>query len=270
MPDTSNAELLKGDCMAVEYSREGNVGYITLDNPLANSYDLSFMEELAGCIRSAAEDGEAGAVILRSGSDRFFSAGADIKAFDANSVEDNMRMIRQAHEGLAEIARTPKVFIAQIHATALGGGLEMALACDLRFGAEGEYVLGLPEATLGLLPGNGGTQRLPRLIGTSKALDLMVTGRTISPAEAHELGILDRLFPSGELEEETSKYAGKLAGGASEAIGSIKLAVYGGIERPLDEGLQTERELVEPLFDSNDAKEGIGAFMEKRKPEFGK
>src|SRR5215208_1477551 len=147
--------------MAVEYSREGSVGYITLDNPPANSYDLSFMEELSECVRSAEDEG-AGAVILRSGNERFFSAGADIKAFDANSVEDNMRMISQAHEGLSEIARIPKVFIAQVGATALGGGLEMALACDLRFGAEGEYVLGLPEATLGLLPGNGGTQRLPR------------------------------------------------------------------------------------------------------------
>jgi len=109
--------------MAVEYSREGNVGYITLNKPPANSYDLSFMEDLAGCVRSAAEDDGAGAVVLRSGSERFFSAGADIKAFNANSVEDNMRMIRQAHEGLSEIARTPKMFIAQIGATALGGGL---------------------------------------------------------------------------------------------------------------------------------------------------
>src|SRR5215213_2508989 len=214
--------------MAVEYSREGPVGYITLDKLPANSYDLSFMEELGACVRSAAEDDGAGTVILRSGSERFFSAGADIKTFNANSVEENMAMIRRAHESLSEMARTPKVFVAQIGATALGGGLEMALACDLRFGAEGEDVLGLPEATLGLLPGNGGTQRLPRLIGVSKALDLMVTGRTISPSEAHEVGILDRLFSADALEEETRKYAQKLAGGASEAIGSIKLAVYGG------------------------------------------
>lgn len=254
--------------MAVEYTREGNVGYITLDKPPANSYDLEFMEELSGCIRSAAEDEESGAVILRSGSDRFFSAGADIKAFNANSTEDNMRMIETAHEGLAEISRVPKVFIAQINATALGGGLEMALACDLRFGVEGEYVLGLPEATLGLLPGNGGTQRLPRLIGVSTALDLMVTGRTISPSEAHGLGILDRLFPADRFEDETREYAEALANGASEAIGSIKLAVHGGIERPLNEGLQTERKLVRPLFDSPDAKEGLSAFMEKRKPAF--
>jgi enoyl-CoA hydratase/carnithine racemase len=254
--------------VAVEYSREGSVGYITLDKPPANSYDLAFMEELGGCVRSAAEDDAAGAVILRSGSERFFSAGADIKAFNQNGVEENMDMIRRAHEALSEMARTPKVFVAQIGATALGGGLEMALACDLRFGAEGEHVLGLPEATLGLLPGNGGTQRLPRLIGVSKALDLMVTGRTISPSDAHDLGILDRLFPADELEGATREYAESLASGASEAIGSIKLAVYGGIERPLDEGLQTERTLVEPLFGSEDAREGITAFMEKRRPEF--
>jgi len=254
--------------MAVEYGREGNVGYITLNNPPANSYDLSFMEELGECVSAAAGDEGARAVIFRSASQRFFSAGADIKAFNANTTEKNMEMIRTAHENLARIAETPKIFIAQIGATALGGGLEMALACDLRFGAEGEYYLGLPEATLGLLPGNGGTQRLPRLIGATKALDLMITGRRLSPAEAHELGILDRLFPAESLEEETLKYAEDLASGAAGAIGSIKLAVHRGIDRPLREGLEIERELVEPLFEGEEAKEGLGAFMEKRKPEF--
>ncbi|HSK99736.1 MAG TPA: enoyl-CoA hydratase-related protein [Rubrobacteraceae bacterium] len=254
--------------MAVEYSREGSIGYITLNNPPANSYDLSFMEDLGESVDAAAADEGARAVIFRSASERFFSAGADIKAFNANPPEKNMDMIRTAHENLGRIAEIPKVFIAQIHATALGGGLEMALACDLRFGAEGEYYLGLPEATLGLLPGNGGTQRLPRLIGVPKALDLMITGRRLSPSEAHELGILDRLFPADHLEEETLKYAERLAAGAVGAIGSVKLAVHRGIDAPLAEGLQIERELVEPLFSSEEAKEGIGAFMEKRKPEF--
>jgi enoyl-CoA hydratase/carnithine racemase len=256
--------------MAVEYAREDNVGYITLNKPPANSYDYSFMEELGESVDAAAGDDGARAVIFRSASDRFFSAGADIKAFNQNSTEKNMDMIQLAHENLARIAETPKIFIAQIGATALGGGLEMALACDLRFGAEGEYNLGLPEATLGLLPGNGGTQRLPRLIGATKALDLMVTGRMISPAEAHELGILDRLFPAEQLEEETLKYAQGLAAGAAQAIGTIKLAVHRGIDKPLQEGLEIERELLEPLFSSDESKEGIGAFMEKRKPEFSK
>ena len=256
--------------MAVDYGREGNVGYVTLNKPPANSYDYSFMEELGESINEAASDDGARAVIFRSASERFFSAGADIKAFNQNPPEQNMDMIRLAHENLARIAEIPKVFIAQIGATALGGGLEMALACDLRFGVEGEYYLGLPEANLGLLPGNGGTQRLPRLVGVPKALDLMVTGRMISPTESHELGILDRLFPAEELEEQTLKYAQGLANGAAQAIGSIKLAVHRGIDRPLADGLQIERDLVEPLFSSEESKEGIGAFMEKRKPEFAK
>jgi len=254
--------------MAVEYSREGNVGFITLNNPPANSYDLAFMEDLGEAVDAAAADDGARAVVFRSALERFFSAGADIKAFNANPPEKNMEMIRTAHENLGRIAEVPKVFIAQIEASALGGGLEMALACDLRFGAEGDYYLGLPEATLGLLPGNGGTQRLPRLIGTTKALDLMVTGRRISPGEAHELVILDRLFPAEGLEEETLKYAEGLARGAVGAIGAVKLAVHRGIERPLREGLEIERDLVEPLFSSAEAKEGIGAFMEKRKPDY--
>ena len=256
--------------MAVEYGRENNVGYITLNNPPANSYDYSFMEELGESIDAAAGDDGARAIIFRSASERFFSAGADIKAFNENPTEKNMDMIRTAHENLSRIAGIPKVFIAQIGGHALGGGLEIALACDLRFGAEGDYRIGLPEVNLGLLPGNGGTQRLPRQIGVNKALDLMVTGRRLSPAEAYELGILDRLFPAGGLEEQTLKYAQGLAAGAVGAIGSIKLAVHRGIDRPLREGLQIERDLVEPLFSSEEAKEGIGAFMEKRRPEFSK
>jgi enoyl-CoA hydratase/carnithine racemase len=256
--------------MAVEYSREGSVGYITLNNPPANSYDLSFVQALGEGIDAAAGDEGTRAVIFRSALDRFFSAGADIKAFNANATEKNMDMIRTAHENLGRIAEAPKIFIAQIGATALGGGLEMALACDLRFGAEGEYYLGLPEATLGLLPGNGGTQRLPRLIGEPRALDLMITGRRVSPSEAHELGILDLLFPAEQLEEETLKYAESLAAGAARAIGSIKLAVHRGMNRPLEEGLEIERELVEPLFEGEESREGIEAFMEKRKPEFSK
>jgi enoyl-CoA hydratase/carnithine racemase len=256
--------------MAVEYSRGGSVGYITLNNPPANSYDYSFMKELGESVDAAAGDEGARAVIFRSALDRFFSAGADIKAFNANTTEKNMDMIRTAHENLGRIAETPKIFIAQIGATALGGGLEMALACDLRFGAEAEYYLGLPEATLGLLPGNGGTQRLPRLVGATRALDLMITGRRLSPSDAHGLGILDRLFPAEQLEEETLKYAESLAAGAARAIGAIKLAVHRGIDRPLEEGLGIERELVEPLFEGEESKEGLLAFMEKRKPEFSK
>jgi enoyl-CoA hydratase/carnithine racemase len=179
-----------------------------------------------------------------------------------------MEMIEASHETLSSIALIPKVFIAEINGHALGGGLEIPLACDLRFAAEGDYRLGTPEATLGLLPGNGGTQRLPRLIGKGRALDLMITGRTLSPAEAHELGIVDALFPAQELHEQTLAYAQKLAAGATKAIGNIKLAVNEGIDDGLDRGLARERELVEELFLSADGREGVSAFAEKRQPVF--
>ncbi|WP_119068443.1 enoyl-CoA hydratase/isomerase family protein [Rubrobacter indicoceani] len=254
--------------MTVHYENDGGIGYITLDNPPANSYDYSFMEELGEAVESAANDSEAGAVILRSASEKFFSAGADIKAFAANSSADNMKMIELAHKNLAHIAEIPKVFIAQVNATALGGGLEMALACDLIFGAEGQYYVGLPEATLGLLPGNGGTQRLPRKIGMSKALDLMVTGRRIGPMDALRLNIFDYLFPAEELPERTREYAEALANGASGAIGAIKLSVNRGAGEPLNVGLERERELIAPLFDGAEAEEGITAFSEKRRPDY--
>jgi enoyl-CoA hydratase/carnithine racemase len=197
--------------MAVEYTREGRVGYITLNRPPANSYDYAFMEELGGCITAAGADPDARVVIVRSALERFFSAGADVKAFTENPTERNMAMVRLAHEGLGVIARIPKIFIAQIGGIALGGGLEIALACDLRFGAEGSYVLGVPEVTLGLLPGNGGTQRLPRLIGVSRALDLMVTGRRLPPQEAYDLGILNRLVPAGHRVDQECRVRGHRA-----------------------------------------------------------
>ncbi|MDQ7053334.1 MAG: enoyl-CoA hydratase-related protein [candidate division KSB1 bacterium] len=173
-----------------------------------------------------------------------------------------------AHDALRKIATSSKIFIAAINGHALGGGMEIALACDLRFAAEGNYRLGLPEATLGLLPGNGGTQRLPRLIGINKALELMITGETLVPQQALELGMVNRLFAAESLLEETEKYAQRLASGATMAVAYIKRAVYEGIEKPLDEALALERELIEPLFNSADAQEGIAAFVEKRKPNF--
>jgi len=207
-------------------------------------------------------------VILKSASEKFFSAGAYIKAFMANNKEANMEMIRFAHRTLEKMAATSRITIAAINAHALGGGLEMALACDLRFAAEGSYRLGLPEVTLGLLPGNGGTQRLPRLIGGNKALEMMISGEPVSPEEALRLGIVNKLFPPDKLIEETEAYADKLASGATAAVGQIKRAVYQGISMNLSDALALERELIEPLFDSEDVKEGLAAFSEKRPPVY--
>jgi enoyl-CoA hydratase/carnithine racemase len=254
--------------MAIDVSKAAGVGFITLARAPANSYDVAFVEELGAAVEQCAEDEDVKVVVVRSGLERFFSAGADIKAFTANTPDGNMEMVRASHVALGSIATVPKIFIAQIAGHALGGGLEIALACDLRFAAEGDYKLGVPESTLGLLPGNGGTQRLPRLIGPSRAIDLMVTGRTVSPAEAFELGLLDRLVPVERLEEETAAYCGALAGGAQRAIGSIKLAVHEGKEQSLEAGLRREQELIDQLFRTEDAKEGIAAFVEKRAPQF--
>ncbi len=252
----------------MQFSKDGFIGFITLNRPPANSYELSFLTELDGAVEAAASDGDVRVVIVRSGIERFFSAGADVKAFAENTPEKNMEVVRLAHRVLDRLAGIPKVFIAQVEGHALGGGLEIALACDLRFGAEGQYRVGLPEVTLGLLPGSGGTQRLPRMVGWNRALELMLSGRTLGPKEAYELGIFERLFPAETAAEETRKYAEALAWGAWRAVTAIKQAVRQGIEKPLAEGLRLERELVAGLFATEDAREGITAFLEKRQPVF--
>jgi enoyl-CoA hydratase/carnithine racemase len=254
--------------MAVEFQPDGGIGHITLNKPPANSYDREFMNELGEAIDAAANDTEITAVIVDSASEKFFSAGADVKAFQENECEENMDMVRHAHAVLGRISEIPKVFICQIAGHALGGGLEIALACDLRFGSDGSYKLGVPEATLGLLPGNGGTQRLPRLIGKAQALDLLLTGRTITPSEAQALGLLNAVYPAEELSAQTRAYADNLANGARRALSQIKFCVNRGLELDLEDGLRLERESIEPLFRSHDSQEGIGAFLEKRQPQF--
>ena len=253
---------------AVTFSKSGAVGTITMDRPPANSYEINFMKDLDAAVEAAGDDGAVKVIILRSASEKFFSAGADIKAFMANDTPANMEMIRLAHATLAKMADSNKIFIAAINGHALGGGLEMALACDLRFAAEGNYALGLPEVTLGLLPGNGGTQRLPRLIGANKALAMMITGERVSPDEAQRLGLVNKLFPAEKLLEETETYAQKLAAGATLAIGAIKRCVYDGLQMDLHEALAYERRQIEPLFATEDAAEGFQAFAEKRPPVY--
>jgi len=251
--------------MPVTFSSEGPVGAITLDNPPANSYDIEMVTELGAAIDAAAADATSRVVVIRSASEKFFCAGADIKRFLANDVDANMEMIRTAHGALSRIAASGKPFVAWIAGHALGGGLEIALACDLRYAAEGSYRLGTPEVTLGLLPGNGGTQRLPRIIGRGPALDLLLTGRQVTPDEAQRLGIVGGLF---EGDDAFFAHAERLAAGPPLAIANIKRAVHQGLDVTLEEGLTLERELVEQLFRSQDANEGLTAFTEKRAPSF--
>src|SRR3982074_1257621 len=181
--------------VGVNLEKEGNVGILILDRPPANSYDYNFLRSLAGAIDDARNDGDIRAVLLTSASEKFFSAGADVSAFAAGTARSRMMTALMAHEAFRKMENTPLVFIAVIAGHCLGGGFELALACDLRFAAEGSYQIGLPEVNLGLLPGSGGTQRLPRLVGLSKGIDLITNATTMSPAEAKDLGLVDKLFP---------------------------------------------------------------------------
>jgi enoyl-CoA hydratase/carnithine racemase len=253
--------------MAVTAEVRDRVGWITLDRPPANSYDAGFLEELDQAIGQVAE-AEVAVAVVRSASERFFSAGADVKAFLERSADDNMVMCRRAHRVLDRFAAEAPLFVAAIAGHALGGGYEIALACDIRVAAEGSYRIGLPEVTLGLLPGTGGTQRLPRLIGRGRALELMTTGRTVTPAEAERLGMVDRLVPAGEFDQAVADLAASLAGGAPLAVAAITRAVNDGLDRPLPDALDRELEELAALFASEDAREGMTAFTEKRPPKF--
>jgi enoyl-CoA hydratase/carnithine racemase len=253
--------------MSVEFGSDGGVGTITLDNPPANSYDLAVMTEFAAAVDEAIGS-DAKAVIVRSASPKFFSAGADIKKFIEGDVDSNMEMIRVSQAAFKRMAAATPIFIAHIAGHALGGGLEVALACDVRLASAGRYKLGTPEVTLGLLPGNGGTQRLTRLIGPSRAMDLLLTGRTFSPDDALAWGLVAAVYEAEGAEASVRTYAERFAGGASLATAAIKRAVHEGGQLPLADGLALEAKLMEQLFRSQDASEGLQAFVEKRTPEF--
>ncbi len=255
--------------MAVELRVEGPVGVIVLNRPPANSYDYTFLRELGAAVDDARYDDRVRAVVVTSASDRFFSAGADVAAFKAGSANQRAMTALLAHEVFRKLEHTPMVFVAAISGHALGGGLELALACDLRFAARGSYRLGLPEVNLGLFPGSGGTQRLPRLVGLSRGLDMIVNATQLSPEEALAAGVVDRLFDdAATCREAAMAYCRKLAEGTSEAIGRAKVAVTLGHSAPLDLGLAIEREAIARVFVSEDAAVGIDAFVGKRVPEF--
>ena len=253
--------------MAVTAEVKDRIGWITLDRPPANSYDAAFLEELDRCVGEVAE-AEVAVAVIRSASDKFFSAGADVKAFLERSPEENMVMCRRAHQVLGRFADESPLFVAAIAGHALGGGYEIALACDIRVAAEGRYRIGLPEVTLGLLPGTGGTQRLPRLVGRGRALELMTTGRTVAPAEAERLGMVDRLVPADEFDQAVAELAAGLAAGAPLAVAAITRVVNDGLERSLADALDRELDELADLFASDDAREGMTAFTEKRPPRF--
>src|SRR2546425_10038176 len=174
--------------MAVRLDKQDSIGHIVLDRPPANSYDKGFMEELDAAIDEARRDDGLKAILVRSANEKFFSAGADVSVFARSDMDTQNAFVVCANEAIGKFEETPKVVVAAINGHCLGGGLEIALCCDFRIAAEGSYRIGLPEVTLGLLPGTGGTQRLPRLIGRQKALDFMLRGTTMPPQDALAAG----------------------------------------------------------------------------------
>ncbi len=254
--------------MSLEKKDRVAIGWF--NKPKANTYDLDLMRDIDRVIDDVRFADEVDVCVLASRLDGMWSAGADINLLASSTPEYKAMFCLNCQEILNKMESTPKLFVAAIDGHCVGGGLEIALCADLRFASDGPWKIGLPEVTLGVLPGTGGSQRLPRLIGKSRAIDLMATGRTLGPKEALEWGILNRVFPREKFWEETIAFAKGLTypNSAAQAVGLIKRSVVEGVEVPLHEGLALERELQNRLFSMADAKEGFRAFLEKRKPRF--
>lgn len=254
----------------IESKREDGVAVGYLNKPRANTYDPELMRDLNAWIDEVRYDDEVDVAVLTSKSDGMFSAGADIGFLRQSTPDHKASFCLGCQETLNKMESTPKLFIAALNGHAVGGGLEIALACDLRFMSGGDFKIGLPEVTLGVLPGTGGTQRLPRLIGKSRAIDLMVTGRLLTAKEALDIGLVDRVWEPHDFWKETMSYASSLTypAHASRAVGLIKRSVQQGLEMSIADAFALERELQNRLFAMDDAKEGFAAFIEKRKPKF--
>ncbi len=254
--------------MSVEFSIEQGVGLLTLNRAPANAYDRETLRSFSEAVRRAREDAAVRVVVVRSALPKFFCSGADISTLRGSDRAQFASFLSLAHETVDLIQSTPKLFIAAIAGHCIGGGLEIALACDFRWASTGKYRIGLAEINLGLSPGMGGTQRLPRLIPKSRALHMMVTGEMLGPEEALAAGIVDKLLPEESFASEVMAQAQKLASGPTMAQGYIKLSVNEGLETSLAEGLALERAHQNLLFASEDAGEGIKAFLEKRPAKF--
>jgi enoyl-CoA hydratase/carnithine racemase len=254
--------------MAIDFSVEDGIGFITFNRPPANAYDADMLKALTAAVHQAAEDPAVRVAVVRSANPKFFCTGADIGVLRDSSPAQFANFLTIAQEAVDAIARTPKLFIAAIAGHCVGGGLEIALGCDFRWAAAGKYRLGLAEVNLGLSPGMGGTQRLPRLIPKSRALHMMVTGDAVTPDEALALGILDQVLPAESFEADLMAHARKLAAGPTMAQGYIKLSVNHGLEVSLAQGLAIERAHQNQLFASDDVAEGLKAFLDKRPAQF--
>jgi enoyl-CoA hydratase/carnithine racemase len=249
---------------------------IELNDPPANTYSYDMMREIDAAVLEARMDSSVHVIVIRGAGDKFFCAGANIGMLKDADPDFKYYFCLHANETLTRLEQTPKLVIAALNGHTVGGGLEVAMAADIRIARKDAGKIGLPEVALGVLPGTGGTQRLARLVGKARAIELMATGRLLTMDEAKTLGIVTEVWGEAELKgrsfaDAVIEYAQQFTPPhkASRAVGRMKRAVQSGAEAGFLEGLAIERELQQLLFQSDDAKEGIAANLEKRKPAFG-
>ena len=256
----------------VHYAVRDGVAWLTLDDPPANTYTYEMMLQFDAAILRARMDETAHVIVITGQGEKFFSAGANIAMLNSVTPQFKFCFCLQANETLNRLENTPKLVIAALNGHTVGGGLEIAMAADLRLARKDAGKVGLPEINLGVLPGTGGTQRLARILGKSKSIELMVTGKLFTFEEAKEWGVVNDVV-AGDLasfQQQVQDFAKQFCppNKASKAVGHIKRSVQTGWEIPLQEALAVERELQQQLFQSEDAKEGIDAYVKKRVPKF--
>jgi enoyl-CoA hydratase/carnithine racemase len=254
----------------VEYRVEDGVAILELNDPPANTYTYNMMRQLDQAVLTARMDDSVHVILLRGKGEKFFSAGANIQMLNEVTPRFKYFFCLHANETLNRLEHTPKLVIGALNGHTVGGGLEIALACDLRIAAKDAGKIGLPEVSLGVLPGTGGTQRLARLIGKSRSIEMMATGTLFSFEEAEQMGLVNKVLPKESFWDGVLAYARQFVPPtrAAKAVGHIKRAVCSGLEVPFESGLAIERELQQQLFQSEDAKEGLAAYVEKRTPSF--
>src|SRR6476661_557045 len=257
----------------LNYETRDGVALITLNDPPANTYSYEMMQQLDRAILDARMDDAVQVIVLTGKGEKFFCAGADIRMLADVTPSFKYYFCLHANETLSRLEQTPKLVIAAINGHCVGGGLEVAMAADIRVARRGAGKLGLPEVSLGVLPGTGGTQRLVRFVGKSKAIELMATAELFPFERGLELGLVNQIFDSETGEQfmrQVAEYAAQFTtpNKAAGAVGKIKRSVQTGAEIPFESALALERELQQQLFQSEDAKEGLDAYVNKRKPVF--
>lgn len=254
----------------VQYRVDAGVAVLELNDPPANTYSYAMNLQLDDAILQARMDESVHVIVLTGAGEKFFCAGANIQMLTEVDPTFKYYFCLHANETLLRLENTPKLVIAAINGHCVGGGMEVALAADLRVARKGAGKMGLPEVNLGVLPGTGGTQRLSRVLGKSKAIELMAEGKTFGFDRAVELGLINQIFDSGDFMGHVMDYARQFCPPhkAAKAVGRMKRAVQTGWEISLEAGLALERESQQLLFESEDAKEGLAAYLEKRPPVF--